>query len=436
MKKICLYFFMLIVGTFSVSVVLGATVQNTIYVDYFYNPNCGSCQAPLQIIKAIEPFYSKYTSVVVFQYKDVREEPVKSEYESLKKEYGVGYPFALVYNATNKTLLPKSDIMLEGKLNETIQQYLAGIPVQQFDRENLTFDVLFWTVTINVKEYSFPVLTIIFGVVDSFNPCAFFVLIFLMNLLIHMQSRKRMLLIGGIFVFFSGLIYFIFMSIILNAFVFAERMLILANTDILILTIAVGFVATVLGLLNIKDFFFFKKGISLSIPESKKPGIFKQMRRLIHEKSLVAVIGGAIFLAISVNLYELICSAIVPTAYVNILTKYNLSMLESYQYLFAYNVVYVIPFIIIVLIFVYTLGRRQLSEWQGRVLKLFSGIMIFSFGLLFLINYQLLENMFTPAILLFVSLASTWAISNYWKKYKEQAKPEPDNDKKPAEEEK
>ncbi len=414
--------FVFMVSLVSVVFIFGSAAASTtaIHIDYFYNPNCGSCQAPLQKIKDIEVNYSEFHEVLVFQYKDVRNQPFKDEYESLKREYGVGYPFVMVYNTTNRTIVVKSDIMIEGKLNEIITMYLAGLPLHTFDSDNVTVDVLFWSVTIHVKQFSLPVLTLIFGAVDSFNPCAFFILIFLMNLLLHMQSRKKMLLIGGIFIFFSALIYCIFMGILLNVFLFAEHALVLANTDILLLTVAVGGVATALGVLNIKDFFFFKKGISLSIPERKKPGIFRRMRRLIHEKSLIAVIGGAVFLAASVNLYELVCSAIVPTAYINILTKYDLSMVQFYQYIFVYNVVYVIPFILIVLIFVVTLGRRQLSEWHGRLLKLFSGIMILSFGLVFLINYQYLENMFTPIVLLLLSLTGTWVISYFWKKYREK----------------
>ena len=219
-------------------------------------------------------------------------------------------------------------------------------------------------------------------------------------------------MIGSIFVFFSGLFYFFFMFVLLNAFL-------LAKEQVTFLSYLVGGVAVALGVLNIKDFFYYKKGISLSIPESKKPTIYKRMRSLIHTAYLPAVIGSTIFLAISVNFYELICSAILPAFYIRVLTLQNLSDFQYYQYIFFYNVVYVIPLIIIVCIFIYTLGRRQLTEWHGRILKLFSGIMIALFGLLLIVDYQLLENIAIPLLLLAISVVATGIITFLWKRWKE-----------------
>ncbi|HBF46112.1 MAG TPA: cytochrome C biosynthesis protein, partial [Shewanella frigidimarina] len=71
---------------------------------------------------------------------------------------------------------------------------------------------------VHPEEMSLPVLTLVLAGVDAFNPCAFFVLLFLLSIMVNAGSRKRMLLVGGIFVFFSGFIYFIFMSAWLNLF--------------------------------------------------------------------------------------------------------------------------------------------------------------------------------------------------------------------------
>jgi uncharacterized membrane protein len=77
----------------------------------------------------------------------------------------------------------------------------------------------------------------------------------------------------------------------------------------------------------------------------------------------------------------------------------------------------VIPLFIIVLIFVVTLGKRKLSEWHGQVMKLVSGIMLTSFGIIFLTNYKLLENVLTPILLLLISIGSTAVIAFFYKKY-------------------
>ncbi len=385
--------------------------SDKIIMDYYWNPNCGSCKTKAEIIDNVFENLDNNSEIVSYTKKDVREEPYKSEYNDHYEEYEIGWPFLIIKDNDNETIIPSGNINFDF-VNKTINDYIQGLEVEPFDPDVVKFEFLFWDTSINMKEFSLPLLTIVLGGLDSFNPCAFFILFFLMNLLIHMRSRKRMLIVGSIFIFFSGFFYFIFMFVLLNAFIFADE-------HIAILTIVVGGLAVFLGILNIKDFFFFKKGISLSIPESKKPGIYKKMRSLVKTTYLPAVIGSTVVLAISVNFYELICSAILPAAYIRALTLHELSDMLYYQYIFFYNVVYVIPLIIIVLVFIFTLGRRQLSEWHGRLLKLLSGIMIFSFGILLLVDYTILENIVTPILLLLVSIILTFVISTLWKDFKE-----------------
>jgi len=184
-----------------------------------------------------------------------------------------------------------------------------------------------------------------------------------------------------------------------------------------IITIIAGSLALTLGVINIKDFFFFKKGASLSIPDDKKPGIYKQMRNLVKNPQVSAAIIGTIVLAGTVNFYELLCTLGLPLVFTQKLALYNMSAIAYYTYIFFYNVVYVIPLIIIVLIFVFTLGKRKLTEWHGQVMKLVTGIMLASFCMIFLTNYKLFENVVTPILLLVFSLVTTAVISTFWKKY-------------------
>jgi hypothetical protein len=219
-----------------------------------------------------------------------------------------------------------------------------------------------------------------------------------------------MFLVGGIFIFFSGLFYFLFIFVLFNS-------LLLTSQHITAVSLFAGLIAMIIGIINIKDFFFYKKGVSLSIPESKRPEIFKKMRNLIKTSYLPAIIGGTIFLAVTVNFYELLCTLGFPLIFTNRLIFENVPLFQQYTYIFFYNVIYVIPLIIILLIFTYTLGRKKLTEWEGKQLKLLSGIMIFSFGLLFIIDYQLLENIITPILLLTGSIISTLIIARIWKTY-------------------
>jgi thiol-disulfide isomerase/thioredoxin len=237
---------------------------------------------------------------------------------------------------------------------------------------------------IDASEISLPVLTVILGGLDSFNPCAFFVLFFLLSLLIHARSRKRMLLIGGTFVLFSGFIYFIFMAAWLNLFIITGQLR--------IITISAGIIALTVALINMKDFFFFSRGVSLSIPEAAKPKLFERMRTLLKSTSVLPMVGGTVVLATAANTYELLCTAGFPMVFTRILTLQKLTPAGYYLYLLLYNAIYVLPLLFIVVIFTVTLGARKLSEWQGRSLKLLSGLMMFFLGLILLIDPALLSN--------------------------------------------
>jgi thiol-disulfide isomerase/thioredoxin len=242
------------------------------------------------------------------------------------------------------------------------------------------------------SKLSLPLFTVIIAGMDSFNPCAFFVLLFLLSMLVHARSRGRMFLIGGIFVFASGLVYFLFMAAWLNVFLVAGQ--------IAAITLAGGIVALLIGAINVKDFFFFKHGVSLVIPETAKPRLFERMRGLLKAESVAAMTGGAVVLAVTANAYELLCTAGFPMIYTRVLTLRQLSPASYYRYLALYNVVYVVPLAVIVAVVTVTLGARKLTEWQGRQLKLLSGLMMAALGAVLVIEPELLNNALASVLML------------------------------------
>lgn len=272
--------------------------------------------------------------------------------------------------------------------------------------------------TVNPAALSLPVFTVVIAALDSFNPCAFFVLLFLLSLMVHAHSRNRMALVGGTFVLFSGLVYFLFMAAWLNLFLMAGTLSAVTNTA--------GVIALVVAIINIKDFFFFEQGVSLVIPEDKKPKLFERMRHLVHAGSLPSMMAGTVVLAVAANSYELLCTAGFPMVYTRFLTMRALTRPEYYLYLAFYNLVYVVPLAIIVAIFTATLGSRKLTEWQGRVLKLLSGVMMLMLGLVILVKPTLLNNALVSLVLLSVALSVTTIIAVVTNRRKEETeKPHP-----------
>jgi len=406
------YFTLFIVFVFLLLSVTSVIAENQVIVDFYYSASCGSCMQAKAIIDNITTHYAEnYSGKVVIQEKEVSSNKTNFN-EMLARR--LSYPSVII---NNKTIIPESHLTYT-ELTKTIDEYIANISNHtNYDKNVIDLP---WIGPVNLTSLSLPVLTIVLGGLDSFNPCAFFVVFILLSLLVYLKSRWKIILVGGIFVFFSGLFYFFFMIAVLTTIQFIQ---------ILIISIIAGCIAVILGVLNIKDFFFFKQGPSTSMPEEKRKKIFKKMRDLIHESYLPGILGGTIFLAVTVNLYELLCSLGFPLVYVTRLAAEHLPAIDYYLYLLLYNIIYVIPLIVIVLVFAFTLGNMKLSEWRGRQLKLFSGGMLFSMGLILIINYMILENFFTPIVLMIGNIFATLLISFIWKKYKKEPEGKSDEEK-------
>ncbi|KYF56163.1 hypothetical protein BE08_16355 [Sorangium cellulosum] len=229
-----------------------------------------------------------------------------------------------------------------------------------------------------------PAFTVIIGLADGLNPCAFYVLVAMLGVLLHVRSRKRLLLFGGMFVLASGVVYFLFMTAWLGIFMLAG----LGRR----VTLVLGVALIVMGLINLKEVLWFKKGVSLMIPERAKPGLFRRMRAVAGAASLPIAMAGVATLALLVNLVELGCTLGLPAVYTRVLSlRQDLSSTARYAYLALYNVAYVVPLAAIVLVYAATLHRLTLTERRAKALKGVSGALLVTFGVLFVVAPHALE---------------------------------------------
>ncbi len=233
-----------------------------------------------------------------------------------------------------------------------------------------------WIGQLRVRDIGLPLFTIAVGLLDGFNPCAMWVLLFLLSILVNLEDRLRILAVAGTFVLVSGIAYFAFMAAWLNVF--------LLIGFLRPIQIALGLLAIVVGSIHVKDFFAFKQGLSLSIPESAKPGLYQRMRDIVSARNLAAALIGALILAVMVNIIELLCTAGLPALYTQVLTMQHLPVWQNYAYLLLYNLAYMFDDGLMVFAVVWTLGKHKLQEREGRVLKLISGLVILILGLLML----------------------------------------------------
>lgn len=235
-----------------------------------------------------------------------------------------------------------------------------------------------WFGELRAQDLGLPLFTVAIGLLDGFNPCAMWVLLFLLSLLVNLQDRRKMALIAGTFVLVSGLIYFAFMAAWLNVFLLIG----LSRS----LQITLGSLALFVGAVNVKDFFALHRGISLSIPESTKPGFYARVRGILQAEHLAGALAGIVVLACLVNMIELLCTAGFPALYTQILTMHQLPTWEYYGYLGLYNLAYILDDSLMVTIAVITLSRRKLQEDAGRWLKLTGGVVMASLGIVLIVK--------------------------------------------------
>lgn len=226
---------------------------------------------------------------------------------------------------------------------------------------------------LSLADIGLPLFTLAMGLLDGFNPCSLWVLLLMISLLAPMQDRWRMLAVAGTFVVVEGIAYFVFMSAWLNLFL----LLGLSRAS----EIMIALIALVAGAINLKDFKYFGKGFSLSIPASAKPGIYERLRKILSAQNLTAAILGAIVLALLVQVVEFMCTSGFPALYTRILTMQQLQGVSYYAYLLLYNLAYMLDDFIILGIGIYTLSHRRLQEQEGRWLKLISGLVMVGLGL-------------------------------------------------------
>lgn len=240
-----------------------------------------------------------------------------------------------------------------------------------------TFEVDFFGHDLSLDRVGLPLFTLALGLLDGFNPCSMWVLILMISLLAPLHNRSRMLAIAGTFVVVEGIAYFLFIAAWLNLFLFIGYS---RASEIIIAVLAL-----LAGAINLKDFWRFGWGVSLSIPSAAKPGIYSRMRRILHADNIGAALLGTVVLAILVQIVEFMCTSGFPALFTRILTLRQLDSMSYYGYLLLYDLAYMLDDAIVLAIGVITLSQRRLQENEGRWLKLVSGLVMVGLGVYLLL---------------------------------------------------
>ncbi len=232
-----------------------------------------------------------------------------------------------------------------------------------------------------------PLFTFFIALIDGFNPCNIFVLICLLSVIIATsESRMRLYTVAFSFVFMVYIIYFLFMAAWLKVFQLMNF--------VTPLRIGIAFIALVAGLINCKELLFFRKGITLTIQDKHKGPLLKRitaMRSVIEKGSYPVLILSSIGLATLASLVELPCTAGFPIIFTGILSAKSLDNTWFYYlYIAFYNIIYVMPLMVIVAIFIYTFRTHQITERQVQIIKFIGGLIMILLGIILLVNPALI----------------------------------------------
>ncbi|MCI5143537.1 MAG: hypothetical protein D3909_17810 [Candidatus Electrothrix sp. ATG1] len=235
---------------------------------------------------------------------------------------------------------------------------------------------------IKYTEYSLFSLAVVLGLVDGFNPCAMWVLVYLISIVLTLKSRKKIWLLVGTFVGASGILYFLFMTAWLNAFLFLGYLR--------ILTLLIGLAAAGVGILNIREYIQTQGELACKVGDAaSKKKTMSRIDQIAQAPLSLFTIFNIIVLAFVINSIEFACSAALPAIFTHALSLKALPAIQYYGYILLYDFFFMLDDLVIfslaVLALNTDLGQRYAKYCKiigGIVLLVLGGIMVFAPDLL------------------------------------------------------
>jgi cytochrome c biogenesis protein CcdA len=231
---------------------------------------------------------------------------------------------------------------------------------------------------VNIKNVSIPLIAILFGTIDGFNPCAMWVLLFLISMLLGMENKKRMWTLGITFLVTSALVYFVIMMSWITLATQFSTVLWLRN--------AIAVVAILGGFINIKSYMKKQDDGCEVVDDEKRSKIFDKVKKFTREKSFVLAMLGVIALAVTVNIIELACSAGFPVVFSQILIVNEVTQIQALMYTLLYILFFLIDDLIVFFIAMTTLKMTGISTKYGKYSHLIGGILMILIGALLLLK--------------------------------------------------
>lgn len=368
--------------------------DSSLTITFFYTPTCPYCQTQKPILNEIE---REFENITVFKYDASTQKGSQIFYETAKAHNidssGLGVP-ALFIGETFLVGLQTKETIVQTILDEQnatnpSTEYIysktkdsANTTIKNTDQKFKNFDLPFFG-EVDLTKWSLPFLAIVLGLIDGFNPCALWVLIFLITMLLGEKSKKKIWLVVGSFVLASAISYFLFMTAWLNLF--------LLMGYIGIVTLMIGLFALAMGALQLKDFFTTKGDLTCKVTDEEgKEKTMNKIQNIIYQPITISVIIAVIGLAFTVNAIEFVCSAAIPAVFTQVLALSGISTIQHYMYIILYVFFYMLDHILIFSMAAFALGSG-FSQKYAKVCKLLGGIIMLILGLIMVLAPHLLR---------------------------------------------
>lgn len=364
----------------------------------FYNYDCPHCADEKVYLKELE---EEYDNLEIIKYEVKKDEENKELLSEFLKQQGwdinavpltiIGTNYFVGYNDDIGTKIRCAVNYYGNNVHrDLVGEFLGTTEVREDLIDEFNINSCKFTVPIigevNPKNISLPLVSAVIGLVDGFNPCAMWVLLFLISLMIGMKNRKRMWCLGIAFLLSSAIVYFAFMMTWVNvAGMFSSSK---------IIEILVAVVALLGGGINLYHFIkeIRAKDVGCSVTNNaKKKKIMVMAKEIVTENSFLLALGGVIILAVSVNIIELACSAGLPILFAQILAMNDLSSAQTLFYNILYIVFFLIDDIIVFVIAMTTMKITGISNKYNKYAHLIGGIIMLLIGILMIINPSILK---------------------------------------------
>ena len=386
MKKIK-YIFLFILSFLFILPSINAEEKKQVNVYLFHSNTCSHCKAKIEFLNEIQKEYENL-KINLYEINDVKEN--KELMINIKEKLNIGSPMVPFTVIGDYYYIGYNDGVKDGIKNliekytseeqyDVIKDIIDGKDVSNFKIKNGEINKISTVFgEIDPAKVSLPILSVIMGAIDGFNPCAMWVLIFLITMLFNMENKKRMWALGITFLVTSALIYLVFMFVWLGV---ATKLL----TTISWLKLLIGLVALIGAFINLKGFIksIVKKDAGCEVVDnSKRKKIISKIKKYTSEKSFILAMLGVMLLAISVNAIELACSAGLPVLFTNVLALNDVNFIEKCIYIFIYIFFFLIDDIIVFFVAMFTLNIKALSTKYTKYSHLIGGIIMLIIGIL------------------------------------------------------